>query len=419
MAALAVSTTRARRGQGPARAWADPRPPRGPRGGRRRTTAGFYAVISGSGLALGFTAPITAVLAVQLGASPFMAGVSVASLTAVVLVLDVFGTRALPYLAPRGAIVVGMLVWAAGSFASALAPTFLLMEVSRLVQGVGLALFAAAGPRLAMLLAGPGRVGRALGEFQSAQTLGAVLAPLAGGAVVAVAGGVTGSRAAFAVCGVLALLCALGARLALPAVPASGRPRLSMPALPGLGTRRALLVLANAGAGQGVRAALSLAVIPLVVGGLGHGGAALGMLLTGVYTVECVAGRVGGRWSDRRGRRAPIALGAVCGVLGVLLVIGAHVAQDLVILGASALPLGVAGGLLLAVMPAAVVDLSPVPEVGVSAMRLSRDVGFTILPVVAGALISAGDVAGALWFCAAVLAAVVVCAVAVGETRTG
>lgn len=398
------------------RAWIapDPRPRAGgtPAGSRRA----FHLVIGSAGLALGFTAPLTAVLAVQLGASPFMAGVSVASLTAVVLVLDVFGTRALPYLAPRRSIVVGMVVWAVGSFASAVAPTFLLMELSRLLQGLGLALFAAAGPRLALHLAGPGRVGRALGEFQAAQTLGSVLAPLAGGAVVALATGITGTRLAFAVCGVLALVCAVAARFALPAVPATGRPALGLPSFPGMGGARSLLVLANAGAGQGVRAALTLAVIPLVVGGLGHGGAALGLLLTAAYAVEAVAGRTGGRWSDRHGRRGPVVLGAVSGVVGVLLVIGAGVAHDVVILGAAVLPLGVAGGLLLAVLPAAVVDLAAVPEVGVAAMRLSRDVGFTVLPVAAGALVSVSDVGGALWFCAGVLAAVVVCCLVAGET---
>ncbi|HET6294713.1 MAG TPA: MFS transporter [Kribbella sp.] len=384
----------------------------------RRVQGCFHALAVGSGLTLGLTAPLTAVLAMELGAGAFAAGVSVASLPAVVLVLDILGTRLLPYLEPRRAIVNGMLLWALGSFGSAVAPTFELMAASRLVQGIGLALYAAAAPQLAVQLAGSNRVGRAMGRFQAAMTLGSAVGPLAGGAVSGVGIGTAGLRLAFAVCGVLALGCALFARLTLPKIPPRLGPRWSLPSLPGMGRPRAVLGLWMGSAGQGLRGAIGLTVIPLVAAEvLDLNGLRLGIFLTSMYLIEVVTTAVLGARSDLRGRRSGIVLGATVGVLGVGLVFAAMSSASVPVLFAAAVPLGIAGGCMFGVLPALLVDLAGTTEVGLSATRIARDLGSSACMVGAGTVIALAGTAAALGLCVVLYLTVGVCMLVVGETR--
>jgi DHA1 family inner membrane transport protein len=378
----------------------------------------FYTLAIGSGLTLALTAPLTAVLAMKLGAGAFAAGVSVASLPAVVLVLDVLGTRLLPYLEPRRAIVNGMLLWALGSVGSAVAPTFAVMAGSRLVQGIGLALYAAAAPQLAVRLAGSGRVGKAVGRFQAAMTLGSAVGPLSGGAVSGIGVGTAGLRLAFAVCGVLAVCCAVYARLTLPSMPALIGPRWSLPSLPGMGRPRAVLGLWMGSAGQGLRSAIGLTVVPLVAAEvLNLDGVRLGVFLTSMYLIEVVTTAVLGARSDLGGRRFGIVLGATVGMLGVGVVFAAMTSTSVPLLFVAAVPLGVAGGCMFGVLPAMLVDLAGTTEVGLSATRIARDLGSSACMVGAGAVITVAGTAAALWLCVALYLTVGVGMLVVGETR--
>jgi DHA1 family inner membrane transport protein len=378
----------------------------------------FHALAIGSGLTLGLTAPLTAVLAMDLGAGAFAAGVSVASLPAVVLVLDVLGTRLLPYLEPRRAIVNGMLLWALGSFGSAVAPTFELMAGSRLIQGVGLALYAAAAPQLAVRLAGSDRVGRAMGRFQAAMTLGAAVGPLSGGAVSGIGVGTAGLRLAFGVCGLLAVLCAVFARCTLPRVPPRIAPRWSLPRLPGMGRPRAVLGLWMGSAGQGLRGAIGLTVVPLVAAEvLELDGVRLGVFLTSMYLIEVVTTAVLGARSDLRGRRSGIVLGAAVGVLGVGVVFAAMSSASVPMLFVAAVPLGVAGGCMFGVLPALLVDLAGTTEVGLSATRIARDLGSSACMVGAGAVMAVAGASAALGLCVVLYLTVGVGMLVVGETR--
>ncbi len=400
---------------------AAPGPPVVPLVSRRRLV-GFYVVVLAAGLSLGLTAPLTAVFAVQLGASPFAASLSVASLTGVVLVLDVFGTRLLPFLEPRRSITAGMALWALGSFASAVAPSFEAMAAARLVQGLGLALYASAGPQLAIRLVGIGRVGTALGRFQAAMTLGSAVAPITGGLLADITlagwGASGGLRLAFAVCGGIALVCSAAALLLLPTVRPRVRPRFTLPQLPGLYRPRPLLALGMAALGQGARGALAGTVLPLVVSqGMGLGGTVLGTFLTAMYVVEVVTMAIGGAWSDRRGRRLVVLLGTASGILGTAVLFLAEHHDSTLLLFAAALPLGLAGGSMLSLLPTVLVDLAGTPEVGLSATRLSRDLGFTLCTVGAGVAITAAEVPGAVGLVLALFVTVTLIMVVVGETR--
>ncbi|MFC7619136.1 MFS transporter [Microlunatus sp. GCM10028923] len=384
----------------------------------------FYPLSVAAGLTLGLTAPLTAVLAVELGADPFAASASVASLTAVVLLLDLFGTRLLPFLEPRRAITVGMLLWAVGSFGSAVAPSFVIMAAARLVQGVGLALYASAGPQLAIRLTGSHRVGTAIGRFQAAMTLGSAVAPLSGGAVSTLGAGTFGLRLAFAVCGGLAVVCAAVAWFGLPTLrhPKAGgaiRPRWSLPRLPGLARPRPVLALCLGAIGQGARGAVALMAVPLIAAEvLGLGGGWLGIFLTAMYAVEVAAMAFGGGYSDRNGRRTMIIAGTVFGLTGVVvLAVAVHTAAAAVFF-AALVPLGLAGGCMLSLLPAVLVDLAGTPEVGLSATRISRDLGFTGCTLAAGAMITVAGAAGALVLIAIMFAVVAAGIMIVGETRS-
>ena len=388
-------------------------------GDGRRLRQRFTLLNVVTGLTLGLTAPLTAVLAIQLGASPFTAGLLVASLTATVFLLDLVGTRLLPFLEPRRAITIGMLLWSAGSFVTALAPTVEVMAAARIGQGFGLALQAAAAPQLAVKMAGRGRVGAAIGRFQAAMTLGSSIAPLSGGAVAAVGVGSYGPRLAFAVCGALAAGCALGAWFSLPSLPSATRPRFGLPRLPGMRRPRALLALVVGATGQGARGALALTVIPIVAAEqLAVTGTGIGVFLTSMYLVEVLTMAVVGGLSDRHGRRPAVLAGTVAGVLGVLVLGAAIWTASSLVFFATALPLGLAGGCMLSLLPAVLVDLAGGPEVGLSATRISRDLGFTTATVLAGAAISVGGNTAGLALAIVLFLLVAVGTLTVGETHT-
>jgi len=378
----------------------------------------FLGLIAACGLATGFTAALTAPLAVELGASEFAAGVSVSSLTMIVLVADVFGTRALPYLEPRRSIAIGMALWGTGSVATTFSPSFALLETSRLLQGVGLALFAAAGPELALRLAKPDRFGTALGEFQSAQVFGAMASPILGGGLAALWPGVPGLRVAFFVCGLIAFACAAASLLLLPRLPSGVKPRISTPYLPGLGAPRSLTVVTTAAVGQGMRGTIGLTVIPLMaVGIMNMTNFAVGILLASSYLIESLVGRSAGAISDRTGRRPVVVVGALAGAVGVAMLLGAHHLENQVLFCAVVVPFGLSGGILLGVLPTTVVDVAARPEVGVAGMRLARDLGFSIMPVLAGGMIATAGMVSGLAFCSGAFASVLAATLGVGETR--
>lgn len=377
----------------------------------------FLGLIAACGLATGFTAALTAPLAIELGASEFAAGISVSSLTMIVLVADIFGTRALPYLEPRRSIVIGMTLWGVGSVATTFSPTFALLEASRLLQGVGLALFASAGPELALRLAKQGHFGRALGEFQSAQVFGSMSSPILGGGVVALWPGIPGLRLAFLICGLIAFACALGALLLLPSLPSGVKPRISRPYLPGLGRPRAIAVTTTAAVGQGMRGTMVLTVIPLLAAAsMGMTTFTVGAFLFATYLIETLVGRNAGALSDSIGRRPIILIGAVSGMVGVGMLLLAHHHADQAIFCATTVPFGISGGILLGVLPTTVVDMAARPEVGVAGMRLSRDLGFSIMPVLAGAMLATQGTVAGVAFCGVVFAVVIAVTLGVGET---
>ncbi len=195
---------------------------------------------------------------------------------------------------PREAFAGGVLVFAAGSLACGLAPSFEVLVGSRCVQAVGAALLVTAA--LDLLSQVEGSDERALRTWVAAGVLGAALGPAAGGVLTQV----LGWESIFLVQVPLALvlLVALRGLAARPVAAPAGRPSV---------TANAALVLVAGG----LVAALFLIVL-LLVEGWGMSPAAAGLVVTVMPVTAIVVGRL-----------RPGSLGAVQGVVcGVILLAG-------------------------------------------------------------------------------------------------
>jgi predicted MFS family arabinose efflux permease len=368
-----------------------------------------------SGVAFGLTAPLTVVYAVALGAGGVLAGTAVSSMSVTILALDVFGTRWLPRLPPRRAIVAALLVFGAGSLISAVAPSLLVMILARCLQGVGAALFQGAGPQLAVRLAGEHDAGRALGRFQAAWFLGIALGPFAGGALAATAAGTTGLRVAFAGCAVVSVVGAVVVLLLLPRTASERRPELGLPRLGVMLAARPLTALGIAAWGQAVRSGIAMTLVPLAASQrFGLTGLALGATLSVLAVSDVVSMSVGGRLADRWGR-LPVLLVALS--IGVVAVVALAAVGTAWAFAGLCLLIGVPVGVSWVVPAAIAVDLADSAESGLAAYRIAADVGLGVGGVVAGTAIAGVGIGHTLLAAGAALVVPIVLVLLVGETR--
>lgn len=123
---------------------------------------------------------------------------------------------------PKPVMVAGLVVFALASAAFALAGRPHWLGAARLAQGCGAAAFSPAAGAAVAQLGGKKRTGRLFGGYGGAKSVGYLLGPVAGGALV-VAGGY---RTLFAVTGLVAVAAAIGVAVKVPAMaPAGSRPR--------------------------------------------------------------------------------------------------------------------------------------------------------------------------------------------------
>lgn len=131
----------------------------------------------------------------------------------------------------RGAkpvMLAGLVAFALASAAFAAAGSPRWLGVARLAQGGAAAAFSPAAGAAVAQIGGSKRTGSLFGGYGGAKSLGYLLGPVAGGAIV-VAGGY---RTLFAVVGAVALVAAVGVALRVPALAPTGpRSRAGIPAL--------------------------------------------------------------------------------------------------------------------------------------------------------------------------------------------
>jgi MFS family permease len=385
---------------------------------------GFLGLVVMCGVAFGLTSPLTAILAVALGASPLSAGIVVASMQMVTLTMNVIGTRWLPYLEPRRALSLSLLIFGVGSAVTAIAPNPWIVGVARAFQGLGTVMFVAVGPQLAIRAAGDGAEGRALGGFNAAWFLGIAVGPLAGGGLTwaALAGAwvdveAFGARFAFAVCAALSLLASALVRLHLPYLASQRKPRLGLPSIPEFARPRALSVLVLGGLGQSLRGGLALTLMPLTAARyFGLSGFVLGMVLTVAAMFDMLAMYVAGTLADRVGRLPTTTFGMSLGVIGSMLAYHAVQSHSLGLYVVASALLGTAIGTGWVLPSISAVDLALSMESGLSAYRIAADIGMGLGSIAVGALVGTFGIGSALAGVITVLLTCMVLTAFIGET---
>jgi predicted MFS family arabinose efflux permease len=191
---------------------------------------------------------------------------------------------------PRGAFVVGVLVFAGASLACGLAPSFDVLVGGRCVQAVGAALLVTAALDLLSQIEGSDE--RALRVWVGAGVLGAALGPAAGGILTQL----LGWESIFLAQVPLALVLLLAVR------GISTRPVSAPAGRPSIAANTALLLVAG-----GLVAALFLVVL-LLVDGWGMSPAAAGVVVTVMPLTAIAVGRA-------RPRSLGVVQGCACGVI--------------------------------------------------------------------------------------------------------
>ncbi len=373
----------------------------------------FYATIAVGGVGLTMTAPITALFAKALGASDWMAALVVSTISISFLPVDLVGSRVVPRLDARTALVGGYAMFGVGSFISALAPNLVVMALARLLQGAAVAFPMGAGFHLALRLAAPGREGRELARFNTYIFMGFAGGPLVVGLVADMAGGTTGLRWGFAVCGLVNLAAALMARLALPSIPSVERPSFGLPGRAAFAGRRTRKALLAAGLGFGLRGIAALTLLPLLGDdiGVGPGTVAIATLFMALTELGGIA--LSGRLADHHGRRPVIAVSSVMTTLTLLVMIVQPTVVSYLALSAV---LGFAISALRVVPAAVVVDVAEDSEAAGIGWRLSCDANSLATALLISAAFALGGLHGGFVYAAAASALIGWLALSIGET---
>ena len=273
----------------------------------------------------------------------------------------------------RRAFLVGVIAFAIASLVAALAPSFAVLAVSRVFQAASGALVSTSSVALIRATAPADRRGAAFGLFDMLVSTSAAVGPLVGGLLV----GAFDWRAMFLLAVPISIVAAIavglrpapGAGVASDAPNPAERPvtprAIDAPGLAILaGLLIALLIALRGGSAAPIAAIVAaiflvvfvrqelrspqpavdprlfvrrpfaaavlgvlgativlhatLVIVPLLVQGLEHGDPeSSGLVLLGISALGAVAAPLGGRLSDRVGRRLPVILGTVAMTAGL------------------------------------------------------------------------------------------------------
>jgi MFS family permease len=315
----------------------------------------FHAVVAVTGVAFGMTFPFVPLLAEQLGAGAALAGLITAANAPAVLAIDVFGTGVVPHIGGRAVLVAGLTAFGLGSALAACPFGLGVLVVSRLLEGVGLALFMSGALYLVVRTQEPSRRARALGSFNAHWFLGMTVGPMLGGLIAETATGADGYRRTFAVCAAVSFASALLAAVALEPYPSGGRRQLQLPDLTCLRHRRLAGAVALGGFGEAVRDALAGILLPLAAVSAGLGNAQVGIVLTVLAVADVVSMQLSGHLADRYGRSRPLVVTLVVGAVFSWCAAAANSTADLLVVAAA---LGLCLGSAWVIPPVMVVDIA-------------------------------------------------------------
>ena len=337
---------------------------------------------------LGLIAPLLPEIERRTGASEAALGASLAAYAVPIVLLSLPLGRLADSVGRRGLLIAGLVLAAAGSGVIAASESIWPLMLGRVIQGVGSAASWIAALALVSDRARPGRRGEAIGVALGATSAGSIAGPALGG--------VTADLLSFAIA-VAATFLLPPERRTAPRTPAWATIRRSV----GSGTGAVAVGMTVAGA-----CALGLieVVAPLDLDSrLGLSSAVIGLLFAWSIAVDAAVAPFGGRWGDRHGRLGPAVFGLAATAGSALLLAG---------LGGTvgaALALGVFGAGFSLTFSAAVPWLDEAfgeveRGLGYGVLNLLYATGYTIGPLIGGALLEVASATAAYALTAVALA---------------
>jgi MFS family permease len=211
----------------------------------------FLPLMAASGVTMSLTAPLEVLFAREFSHSSTYIGVFMLSAAVGVIVIDVFGTRFVPSLDARVALIAGLSVFGLACIGMGVASGGILLTASRVLQGFGGGLVLGGGLQAAVRVdPTTGDLPRSLGRFNAAFLFGGAVGSPGGLLVAGAIDGRVGYQAAFIATGALAVFVSAVLAITLPSLAAPDGmppPRLGLPRFvrtPGSGSA---LVLAMTG----------------------------------------------------------------------------------------------------------------------------------------------------------------------------
>jgi MFS family permease len=349
--------------------------------------ASAFVIALGFGLIL----PVLPQFAQSFGVGATASSIVVSAFAFFRLVFAPAGGRLIARLGERPIYLLGLVIVAISTGATAFAQNYWQLLVFRGVGGIGSVMFTVSAVALMVRLAPPTIRARVSSAYASAFLFGGILGPVVGGLL-----GNLGLRVPFIVYAVALLLAATVVGVFLRE--ASLRPADGAPALPVMTVRdawrdsayRASIgsAFANGWANFGVRNAILPLFAAVVIGKEPWvAGTALAVFAAG----NAVGLTVSGRLSDRLGRR-PFIIGGLL-ISGVATAVTGF-ATDLPMLVVLSVVAGVGAGALNPAQQAGLADIVGRERNGgpaLAAFQMSADTGAIIGPILAGALIDFGS----------------------------
>jgi len=320
------------------------------------------------GFVMSMTAPIEVLYALRFGPD----GISMTAYVMVsavgVLAVDVFGTRFVPRLEARGALMTGILIFGASSVVLGVSPVFAPLLIGRVAQGAASAIIG--GTALQASVRGKARRGHALGSMQSRQLLGSAFGAPLGGVLAGLLPGTAGYRLAFAVCALSCVLVVVAIRLTLPPLPTSGRPRIGLPGFSGPSVAGMALVLGILG--NYLRSGVEYTALPLVGNAHGLSTITIGVALGLLAAVEIVTLRISGHLFERF-EPARCLLGAL--ILGLAAAALLMLSSGRLAFLSAGLLFGLVDGIALAAPPVLIMALMADTISGLASYRIACGLG--------------------------------------------
>ncbi|MDT5210995.1 MAG: hypothetical protein QOF67_3410 [Mycobacterium sp.] len=209
----------------------------------------FLPLMAATGVAMSLTAPLEVLFVREFSHDGAYIGIFMLSAAFGVIVVDVFGSRFVPSLDARPALIAGLFLFGVACVGMGVAPGGIVLMTSRVLQGLGGGMVLGAGLQAAVRVR-PGEVAQSLGRFNAAFLFGGAVGSPGGLLVAGIVDGRVGYQVALVVTGALALLVAgalAGALPSLAAPPELPPPRIGLPRFGRTPGSRAALVLAMSG----------------------------------------------------------------------------------------------------------------------------------------------------------------------------